>query len=321
MVGAWTGYRLSRHRPIAAVALLLLWGLSACTAPGMKDLRLAAAELPQRAQVSDVPFFPQTRYHCGPAAMAMALAWTGLPVTQDDMTPQVYTPGRTGTLQADLLGAARRNGRLAVVTTKLPDLLREVAAGHPVLVFQNLALEIMPQWHYAILTGYDLETENVFLHSGTEKNRVTPINTFAHTWARAGGWALVVLPPDKLPISAGEIAVMRAAAGLERAGRKKEAARAYAAIRARWPNSFAAAMGAGNTRYALGEFDAALKAFAAARDIRPKAAPAWNNLAHALIKLGRRDDAIEAARRAVSLAGANGATYRETLAEISAKPS
>lgn len=282
---------------------------------------MASAELPQRAQVSDVPFFPQTEYHCGPAAMAMALAWTGLPVTQDDLTPQVYTPGRTGTLQADLLSAARRNGRLAVVTTKLPDLLKEVAAGHPVLVFQNLALEIMPQWHYAMLTGYDLESGDVILHSGTEKNRVTPLNTFAHTWARAGGWALVVLPPDQLPVSAAELPVIRAAAGLERAGRRTEAARAYAAIRTRWPNSFAAAMGAGNIRYALGDYEAARQAFAAARDLRPKEAPAWNNLAHALVKLGRRNAAIEAARRAVALAGANAKSYRETLSEISAQPS
>ena len=48
--------------------------------------------LPVRAKIEGVLFFPQKRYYCGPAALAIALAWTGLPMTMEDMVPQVYTP-------------------------------------------------------------------------------------------------------------------------------------------------------------------------------------------------------------------------------------
>lgn len=281
-------------------------------------MRLEAGALSPRAEIKDVPFFSQTRYHCGPAALAMTLAWTGLPVTQDDITPQVYTPGRKGTLQTDILGAARRNGRLAVPVTKLSDLFREVAAGNPVLVFQNLQLQMFPLWHYAVLIGYDMEREDVILHSGTERRRVTALNTFAHTWARSGSWAVVVLPPDRLPATAGELADVRAAAGLERVGRTAEAAVAYRTIRGRWPKSYAAAMGAGNASYASKDYAAAREAFKAATGIRPKAAAPWNNLAYALAALGKRKEAIAAARQAVSLGGSQAKAYRDTLASISA---
>ena len=100
--------------------------------------------LPVRAEIEGVPFFPQKGYYCGPAALAMALAWTGLPVTMEDMVPQVYTPGREGTLAADMVSAARRNGRFAVRPESLEDVLGEVSACHPVLVFQNLSLDIFP---------------------------------------------------------------------------------------------------------------------------------------------------------------------------------
>src|SRR2546422_3737218 len=46
-----------------------------------------------------------------------------------------------------------RSGQLAVPVTTLSDLLAEVAAGHPVLVFQNLGLHWIPRWHFAVAVG------------------------------------------------------------------------------------------------------------------------------------------------------------------------
>ena len=72
------------------------------------------------------------------------------------MAAAVYTPGREGTLASDMIAAARRNGRVAVPVTSLPALLAELAAGNPVIVFQNLGLGFVPRWHYAVAFGYDL---------------------------------------------------------------------------------------------------------------------------------------------------------------------
>lgn len=291
-------------------------GLAACTATQSERLREQPGDLPPRAEVAEVPFFPQERYYCGPAALAMVLAWSGSPVTAQDLVPQVYTPGREGTLRSDILGGARRNGRLAVEVRRLEALLAELAAGHPVLVFQNLGFDLLPQWHFAVAIGYDLSGGTITLHSGTEARRRVDLATFERTWRRGDFWALTVLAPDRLPATARQREVVEAAAGLERAGRLSEAETAYAAVLERWPESHAALMGLGNTRYATKNAAGAETAFRRAIELRPDSAAAWNNLAYALKALGRRTEAISAVQRAVALGGTQTTRYRESLQEI-----
>jgi hypothetical protein len=312
------------HRASRALAPLLLIALAlgACaTPPQVTELRRDPGALPPRVELADVPFFPQEELWCGPAAIAMVLAWSGLPVTQEEMAREVYTPGREGTLQTDLLAGARRNGRLAVEVTELRSLLTELAAGNPVLVFQNLGLDAIPQWHYAVATGYELEpAASLILHSGLEARRVTPLGTFERTWARAAHWALVVTAPDRLPATATLEPALGAALGIERAGRAAEAAIAYETVAARWPESFGAWMGLGNARYALQDPAAAERAFRRAAEADPTAPQPWNNLAYALAGQGRRAEAIAAAERAVALGGDKAEPYRATLQELSAAP-
>jgi len=310
---------IKANRTTSLATAILLLTLSACAAPQTARLAQDPGDLPPRAEVAEVPFFPQERYFCGPAALAMVLAWSGLPVTQDDLVPQVYTPEREGSLRSDVLAAARRNGRLAVPVGNLPDMLREIAAGNPVLVFQNLALDWYPQWHFAVAIGYDLEAREIVLHSGLDERRVTALGTFEHTWERGDYWALVVLPPDRLPASSGETAVLRAAAGLERSKRLDEAATAYGTALQRWSGSFGALMGLGNVSYANRDLGGAETAFRRAIAARPESPAPWNNLAYVLLDLNRKAEAIDAAREAVRLAGDNAAPYRETLDEITSK--
>ena len=310
-----SGARLGRRAARTARALAV-WALVGCATPQTDRLLNAPAALPARAEVAGVPFFPQEKYYCGPAALAMVLNWSGLPVTQEEIGAQVYTPGREGTLQSDVVAAARRNGRLAVPVTRLPDLAAELAAGHPVVVFQNLGLGWLPVWHYAVAIGYDLTSGDLILHSGLDSRRVMPLRTFERTWARGDHWGLVVLPPEELPVSADQVAVLRAATGLEQAGKSEEAAVAYGAIAERWPDSLEAWIGLGNAAYAAGRLDEAENAFRTATERHPNAGAAWNNLAHVLGQKGRRTEAVAAAQRAVRLGGPNATTYRATLREV-----
>ncbi len=310
---------LPRHAGMLP-ALLVLLLVAACATPRQTATLIAdPGDLPRRAMVPDVPFFPQERYYCGPAAVAMTLAWTGLPVDQEDMAPQVYTPGREGSLQPDMIAALRRNGRLAVPVSRLDDILAEIAAGRPILVFQNLGLSWVPQWHFAVAIGYDLDREELILHTGTSEARPVALATFERTWARGDYWALVVLNPDQLPVAADEFQVLRAAAGLERAQQNEAAATAYETILGRWPESFAAWLGLGNVRYASRDPAAAEFAWRGAIAAAPdRAAAAWNNLAYVLADLGRRDEALAAARKAVDLGGGD-PNYQATLEELSSQ--
>ena len=123
--------------------------------------------LPQRSEIATVPFFAQEEYQCGPAAMAMALDRSGLRVTPAELTEKVYTASLHGSLQPALVAAARRLGRVAYVISTPDALFREMAAGYPVIVLQNLGLSWVPVWHYAVVIGYDIPADDVLLHSGT----------------------------------------------------------------------------------------------------------------------------------------------------------
>ena len=308
------------HRRWRPAVLFLTGVLAGCATPEVTALRGDADGLPPRAEVAGVPFHPQQEQYCGPAALATVLGWSGLPARQEALAAEVFTPGREGSLGHDLVGAARRHGRLAVPVTDLPLLLGELAAGHPVMVLQNLALDWYPQWHFAVAVGYDLSTNELALRSGAERRHVVALDTFARTWARADHWALLVLPPDQLPADADETAVLSAASGLERVGRLDEAALAYGAILRRWPDNLEALIGRGNARYAAGDLSGAEAAYRTALEQHPRAAAAWNNLADLLAARGARAEAVTAARRAVDLGGVHAELYRRTLAEITGAP-
>lgn len=296
--------------------VLALYG---CAAPQTRLVLEQPSALPERAAVAGVPFYPQDKYYCGPASLAMMLSWAGIPANQDEIATQIYTPDRQGTLPLDVMAGARRNGTMAIEVYSLQDLLAEIAAGHPVLVFQNLGLAFWPKWHFAVAVGYDLPEEYLVLHSGRESRLVSNLNAFERSWKRAGYWAITVTPPNRLPVRATESAALDAAAGIERAGRYTAARTAYQTIAGRWPRSVITRMGLGNVEYKLGNYSSAADAFRQAARMNAAYAPAWHNLANALAAQGLRDEAINAARQAVDLGGRHVDIYRLTLEEISRK--
>ncbi len=305
---------MSRAAALAAAALL------GCATPQTTALLRGAPPIPERAEVAGVPFHPQEAHQCGPAALATALGWSGVAVSPEALLDLLYVPAREGTLTAGIAGGARAHGRVAFPVQGLEDLLAEIAAGHPVVVLQNLGVSWYPAWHYAVAVGYDLRSAEIVLRSGRLERRRTPLETFERTWARGDYFAVAVLAPDELPARASDVRWLEAAAGLERAGRLADAAVAYQSALARWPASGEAQLALGNARYALGDLDGAEEAFRAAAELVRDPAPAWNNLAQVLSELGRRPEALAAARRAVELGGRHVETYRQTLHDIEARP-
>jgi hypothetical protein len=104
---------------------LLVLGLAGCgSLPQVEALRSERDKLPPRAELKDVPFFPQEEYQCGPAALATVLKAGGVDITPEALAEQVYLPTRQGSLQIELLAAARRQERIAYeLAPSLPDLL------------------------------------------------------------------------------------------------------------------------------------------------------------------------------------------------------
>jgi tetratricopeptide (TPR) repeat protein len=241
-------------------------------------------------------------------------------VTPAELAPQVYLPERRGSLQLELIGAARRHGRIPyMLQPQLESLLAEVSSGNPVLILQNLSLPWYPKWHYAVVVGFDLKRDRVLLRSGPIERHEVAFKVFERTWRRSDYWALVILPPNRLPFTAEEIPYVQAVAPLERLARWPDTAQAYATALTRWPKSLAARMGLGNSHYALGDLRGAEEAFQQATQEHPDAGVAFNNLAQVLADQGRLPEAQAAAQRAVELGGPQRKTFRETLKQIEAK--
>jgi len=145
---------------------------------------------------------------------------------------------------------------LAYVISGTAALIREIAAGNPVIVLQNLSLSWAPVWHYAVAIGYDIPADEIVLHTGLNAGERTSMGIFQNTWARAENWGLLVLKPSQLPATAKETLWVEAALGLERAQQPAAAVESYHAALSRWPQNLSAMMGLGNSYYALGTWKA-----------------------------------------------------------------
>ena len=308
---------LNLHSSCLALLLATLLLAGCATAPQSRQILSAApAGLPGRVELVEVPFFPQQAYQCGPAALATLLQDQGIATQPEQLVAEVYVPARRGSLQAEMLAAARARERVAYpLRSELEDVLREVAAGRPVLVLQNLGLSRMPRWHYAVVVGYDLAQGEILLRSGLHERRVNGFARFEHTWRRAGRWAFVVTPAGKLPATAQPRPWLQAAHALESTGQLATAAAAYATATRHWPEQAAGWFGLGNTRYALGEFTEAETALRQLLQLQPRLHMAWNNLAHVLAARGCGEEARAAAACALRILPEE-ARYRSTREQV-----
>lgn len=293
-----TGARLVRASPFAglrafAAALVLLLAGCAQMVPQTVALRSGwPAGVPQSTAVQDVPFFPQDEYQCGPAALATVLAFSGVPVTPEPLVGQVYIPERRGSLQLEMLAAARRYGRVSyVLAPRYGDLLREVAAGHPVLVLQDVGA-LATQWHYAVVNGFDYPSGTIDLRSGTTARLEMSFTAFERSWMRSGYWAMVVMPPDRIPATATEDAWMNVVLAMARVAPAEAVTTAFATALQRWPDNLAAAIGLANQLHARGALAQAADVLGQARQRHPGSAIVANNLAQVLSDLGRQGEAL-----------------------------
>lgn len=262
--------------------------LSACAGRALNPPDAAAlSHFPERVLLKDVPFHAQDAYQCGPASLAMILNQRHIAVTPDELKDRVYLPERQGTLQIEMVAAARQRDLLVYpLDKKLEAILTEVTAGNPVLVMQNLAFNWYPQWHYAVVIGYDLSARELIVHSGLNRAQREPFMVFLRTWDRADRWARVMLPPDALPATAQPLTYLKAASDLEQTGRLPSALQAYQQAATQWPDQPTAQLGIGNVLWAQDQRQAAISQFQSLVNNFPDFQPGWNNLASGLQTLG-----------------------------------
>jgi len=303
------------HRVRLANVLCITLLVAACAPYPVQE---ANPSLPveRSRELVETPFFPQDKYQCGPASLAMVLNAAGASVLPEQIQPLVYLPNNKGSLQAEMLVAASHYGYLAVpVPPTLDSLLLELSAGRPVLVLQNLGVAALPAWHYAVVVGYDLEQRSFYLRSGRDRRKVYGFRRFLKTWARAGNWAMVAVMPGEVPVSATATDYLRAASALERQHNPAAALRAYAAGTRRWPDQPLLWAAAGNAAYSLERFADAEASYREALSLQPDTTPIMNNLAVTLAAQGCTQAALAVLECAIRGAPAN-TILEKTVLEI-----
>ena len=248
--------------------------------------------VPLTVEWTGVPFFPDDDYNCGPATLASVLKYTGADVSIKPLISQVFLPSRQGSLQVEMLAAPRHYGWISYqLQPRYPDLLREVAAGNPVIVLQDVG-PMFTQWHYAVVNGFDYPSGTLYMRSGTRPREKIPFTYFERTWIKGGYWAMVAMPPDRIPVTATEDRWMTAVLAMTRTGDAEAATKAYATALKRWPDNLPAAIGLANEYHSHGDFAGAVEVLKTAQQRHPQSVIVINNLAQALSDQGRNAEAL-----------------------------
>lgn len=252
---------------------------TSCSSKSIQTTELYNTQLSLTPNVENhAPYISQEIGHCGPATLAMSIAATGSSYNMDEIIQQVYSPGAKGSLQENMISAARRQGFLAIPITGLQSLLKEIENKNVVIVFENLGINLIPQWHYALVTGYNLKNKTLTMHSGPYQNQIMDMAEFELSWRLTNYWALLILPPGKTSVSADEITHLNAAAALEKLENLEAAKKSYLGILKVWPKSLIGHIGLGNVYYQQGDYRSTVKYLEAAQALYPHSMEVSNNL-------------------------------------------
>jgi hypothetical protein len=201
---------------------LLVAGLLAVTLAGCASAPPAALKsLPQKVEISSVPFYRGNANHSGSMALAALLSAKGAPITPGLLDKSLGLPNAAESLDTGIPRVAREYGMVVYPLDKRLDaLLAQVAAGYPVLLRYEEGSAWWSEPRYAVLIGYDRYKQRVLLRAGMHRRQLMSFGDFESAWAKEGSWAVLVQSPRQLPAQVDRQRWLQAADDLARAGQE-----------------------------------------------------------------------------------------------------
>lgn len=301
------------------ILFIFLFICTGCASHHLQSSKLERSSLGiSQKKNLEVPFIVQEQFYCGPSTLNMVLSYYNEDVSLEKISKMTFTPRAKGTFNQDMITAARRNGFLSFVIKDFKSLLKEVDAGHPVIVFQNLGFDWYPIWHYSVVKGYDLSSQKILMHSGEKKDLWLDFDKFERGWRRADYFAQLLIPAGKLALTKSEKEQILEILILEKLGFARKAEKAYLAILKKFPKNHLALFALSNLKAKEKDFESGITYLKRAVLIEPKNYMFRYNLSFLYFKNGMKKEALNEAKVAKKLLKQNSLEkkYQEGLNKL-----
>ena len=145
----------------------------------------------QNRIISNVPFYAQEAYQCGPASLAGVMNYWKIDVTPDSIAKEIYSKSAKGTLNIDMVIYPQKKGLLAEqYSGNMKDLKKNIDAGYPLIVLVDYGFWAFQSNHFMVVVGYN--EDGVIVNSGKDKGKFIPEEDFIKTWEKTKFWTLVI---------------------------------------------------------------------------------------------------------------------------------
>ncbi len=237
----------------------------------------------------------QQRYWCGPAALASVFQRWGRTADADEIGRALVGRGERGVMNFDLARYARTEG-FWTQTHHDGDLLqlkKWLRKGIPPIVMLKVGPLGLPFYHFIVARGFNDREGVVYANTGQPKTRAIPYSSFQKRWSGAGGWLLVVCPPEKVdweltPVQTADLAFL-----LERNRRWAPAQRRYEEALRGDPANRSLRFNLANVSLRLGQREKAQSLYQALLKEMPSHPVYANNLAWTYLEEGDYRRAVQ----------------------------
>jgi len=150
-----------------------------------------AKEIKPLTIISHVPFFKQSRYDCGPAALACVYNFFGVKQSPEEISERIYDEKQKGSLNLKLLIDAREQGLTATIYSGSFENVKEAIDNETPLIL--MLSENGSSLHYVVVVGYEgNDLDEIIVHDGYESYKRYSREILEKKWSATGYCAIEI---------------------------------------------------------------------------------------------------------------------------------
>ena len=153
------------------------------------------------AYIDDVPLISpdsgaeNSKYYCGPTALASLLSFYGLHADIEEIAGKIYRPNLKGSITMDLFLYAKERGLTArLYRSGMEDLKESIRAGVPLILFVDMGYDFYPMGHYIVPVGFSDDYGVVLAHSGANEALPISYKRLLRAWKKTGYSTILIRP-------------------------------------------------------------------------------------------------------------------------------